>query len=158
MSKVKPCLWFKDDAEEAVNFYVSVVPNSRIARVQRNLADGPSGKVGTVLVIDFNLGGQRFLALNGGMKFDYTHAVSFHIDCAEQAEVDHLWEKLGEGGAFEQCGWLKDRFGLSWQVVPSALGELLGDPDRDRAARALQAMLKMRKLDVAALRAAADGD
>ena len=114
MSKISPCLWFKDDAEEAVNFYVSLLPDSKIETVQRNTIDGPSGKAGTVLVIEFTLAGQRFMALNGGMHQEYTYAVSFKIDCADQAEVDRLWDKiLSSGGKADQCGWIKDRYGLS---------------------------------------------
>jgi predicted 3-demethylubiquinone-9 3-methyltransferase (glyoxalase superfamily) len=156
-SKITPCLWFKDNAEEAVNFYVSVVPNSRIDHIQRNLSDGPSGKPGTVLMIDFTLGGQRFLALNGGITFEYTHAVSFHIGCADQAEVDHLWDKLCEGGAAEQCGWLRDRYGVSWQIVPAILPKLLADPDRAKATRVMNALMQMVKLDIAGLNKAYEG-
>src|SRR5919108_3856099 len=115
MSKISPCLWFDSEAEEAANFYVSLLPNSRIDRVQKNVTDSPGGKAGTVLVVDFTLAGQRFMALNGGMRFEYTHAISFHIGCADQAEVDRLWDALSAGGKVEQCGWLKDRYGVSWQ-------------------------------------------
>lgn len=158
MSKIAPCLWFDGEAEEAARFYVSLLPDSRIERVQRNVADGRSGKEGTVLVVEFTLAGQRFLALNGGRRFDFTHAVSFHIDCADQAEVDRLWDALSAGGAVEQCGWLRDRYGVSWQIVPSALPRLLGDPDPVRSRRVMAALLQMVKLDIAALERAARGD
>ena len=119
MSKISPCLWFNGEAEEAANFYVSLLPDSRIEKIQRNTIDSPGGKAGTVLVVDFTLAGQRFMALNGGMKMEYTHAVSFMIDCADQAEVDRLWDALlANGGKADQCGWLKDRYGVSWQIVP----------------------------------------
>ncbi len=157
MSKISPCLWFDGEAEEAAKLYVSLLPGSRIEHVQRNVVDGPAGKAGTVLVVDFTLAGQRFMALNGGMRFEYTHAVSFKIDCADQAEVDRLWDALSAGGKIERCGWLKDRYGVSWQIVPSVLPRLLGDPDPARAQRVMQAMLKMVKLDIAALQRAHDG-
>lgn len=157
MSKVTPCLWFKDQAEDAVRFYTSVVPNSGITHIQRNLVDGHSGPAGSVLVVDFILNGQRFLALNGGIPMEYTHAVSFQIDCATQAEVDHLWEALSAGGEIEQCGWLKDRYGVSWQIVPGVLIEMLGDRDTAKATRVMAAMLEMIKLDIAALKAAYEG-
>ncbi|HWX58711.1 VOC family protein [Bradyrhizobium sp.] len=158
MSKVTPCLWFASEAEEAANFYVSLLPESRIDTVQRNSTDSPGGKAGTVLVVEFTLGGQRFMALNGGMRMDYTHAVSFKIDCADQAEVDRLWDALLSGGGEpNRCGWLKDRYGLSWQIVPTALPKYLGGDDRAGAARAMQAMLKMVKLDIEGLRRAYEG-
>jgi predicted 3-demethylubiquinone-9 3-methyltransferase (glyoxalase superfamily) len=126
--------------------------------VQRNSIDSPGGKAGTVLVVEFTLGGQRFMALNGGMRMDYTHAVSFKIDCADQAEVDRLWDALLSGGGEpNRCGWLKDRYGLSWQIVPTALPKYLGGDDRAGAARAMQAMLKMVKLDIEGLRRAYEG-
>jgi predicted 3-demethylubiquinone-9 3-methyltransferase (glyoxalase superfamily) len=158
MSKVSPCLWFNGEAEEAARFYVSLLPDSRIETIQKNTVDGPSGKAGSVLMVDFVLAGQRFLALNGGVKMEYTHAVSFMIDCADQAEVDRLWDGLlANGGKAEQCGWLKDRFGVSWQIVPSALPKYLGGSDKVGAARAMQAMLGMVKLDIEALRRAYEG-
>jgi predicted 3-demethylubiquinone-9 3-methyltransferase (glyoxalase superfamily) len=157
MSKITPCLWFDGEAEEAARFYVSLLPDSRIDHVQRNVVDGPSGKAGTVLVVEFTLGGRRFLALNGGMRFEYTHAVSFAVDCADQAEVDRLWRTLSAGGQVERCGWLKDRYGVSWQILPSVLPKLLADPDRAKAQRVMQAMLQMIKLDIAGLQAAYDG-
>jgi predicted 3-demethylubiquinone-9 3-methyltransferase (glyoxalase superfamily) len=158
MSKISPCLWFNGEAEEAARFYVSLLPDSRIEHIQHNPIDGPAGKAGTVLVVEFTLAGQRYMALNGGMRFEYTHAVSFKIDCADQAEVDRLWEALSSnGGQVERCGWLRDRYGVFWQVVPSVLPQLLGGPDRAGAQRAMQAMLQMGKLDVAALRRAYEG-
>jgi predicted 3-demethylubiquinone-9 3-methyltransferase (glyoxalase superfamily) len=157
MSKITPCLWFDGEAEEAAKFYVSLLPDSRIETVQKNTVDGPSGKAGTVLVVEFTLAGQRYMALNGGRRFEYTHAVSFKIGCADQAEVDHLWDALSDGGQVERCGWLKDRFGVSWQIVPNALGQYLGGPDRAGAARAMQAMLQMIKLDIAGLKRAYEG-
>lgn len=157
MSKIAPCLWFNGEAEEAAKFYVSLLPNSRIDHVQKNVIDSPGGKAGTVLVVEFTLAGQRFMALNGGMRFEYTHAVSFHIDCADQAEVDRLWAALSEGGQVEQCGWLKDRYGVSWQIVPGVLSKMLADPDPARAQRVMQALLQMVKIDIAALQRAYDG-
>jgi predicted 3-demethylubiquinone-9 3-methyltransferase (glyoxalase superfamily) len=158
MSKISPCLWFDGEAEEAANFYVSLLPDSRVEKIQRNTVDSRSGKAGTVLVVDFTLGGQRFMALNGGMRFEYTHAVSFKIDCEDQAEVDRLWDALSaNGGSVEQCGWLKDRYGVSWQIVPTALGKYLGGPDSAGAQRAMQAMLGMVKLDIAGLKKAYEG-
>jgi predicted 3-demethylubiquinone-9 3-methyltransferase (glyoxalase superfamily) len=158
MSKVTPCLWFSSEAEEAANFYVSLLPESRIETVQRNTVDSPGGKAGSVLVVEFTLGGQRFMALNGGTPMDYSHAISFKIDCTDQAEVDRLWDALlSGGGKANRCGWLKDRYGLSWQIVPTALPKYLGGPDRAGAARAMQAMLKMVKLDIEGLRRAYEG-
>jgi predicted 3-demethylubiquinone-9 3-methyltransferase (glyoxalase superfamily) len=158
MSKITPCLWFDGEAEEAAKFYVSLLPDSKIEVVQRNSVDSPGGKAGTVLVVEFTLAGQRFMALNGGMRLEYTHAVSFKIDCVDQAEVDRLWDALlANGGQTERCGWLKDRYGLSWQIVPSALPEYLGGADRAGAQRAMQAMLGMVKLDIAGLKKAYEG-
>jgi predicted 3-demethylubiquinone-9 3-methyltransferase (glyoxalase superfamily) len=157
MSKISPCLWFDGEAEQAATFYVSLLPNSRIELVQRNTVDSPAGKAGTVLVVEFTLAGQRFMALNGGTRFEYTHAISFKIDCADQAEVDRLWDALSDGGAIERCGWLKDRFGVSWQIVPSVLPQLLGGSDAAGAQRAMQAMLQMVKLDIAGLKKAYAG-
>jgi predicted 3-demethylubiquinone-9 3-methyltransferase (glyoxalase superfamily) len=156
MSKIAPCLWFDGEAEEAARFYVSLLPGSRIDHVQKSPADSPAGKAGGVLVVEFTLAGQRFMALNGGTRFEYTHAVSFHVDCDDQAEVDRLWDALGAGGKAERCGWLKDRYGVSWQIVPTALPRLLADPDPAKAGRVMQAMLGMVKLDIAGLQAAYD--
>jgi predicted 3-demethylubiquinone-9 3-methyltransferase (glyoxalase superfamily) len=158
MSKISPCLWFDGDAEEAARFYVSLLPDSRIEKVQKNTVDSPGGKAGSVLVVEFTLAGQRFMALNGGMRFEYTHAVSFKIDCADQAEVDRLWDALSaDGGSVERCGWLKDRFGVPWQIVPTALVQYLGGPDPAGAKRAMAAMMQMVKLDIAGLKAAYEG-
>jgi predicted 3-demethylubiquinone-9 3-methyltransferase (glyoxalase superfamily) len=158
MSKISPCLWFDGEAEEAAKFYVSLLPDSRIEKVQRNSVDSPSGKAGSVLVMEFTLAGQRFMALNGGTRFEYTPAVSFKIDCADQAEVDRLWDALSaNGGQAGRCGWLKDRFGVSWQIVPTVLPELLGGPDRAGAQRAMAAMMQMVKLDIAGLKRAYEG-
>ena len=158
MSKVSPCLWYNGEAEEAAKFYVSLLPDSKIERVQRNTVDGPAGKAGSVLVVEFTLAGQRFVALNGGIRMEHTHAVSFMIDCADQAEVDRLWDALtANGGQADRCGWLRDRYGLSWQIVPTALPKYLGGPDRAGAQRAMQAMLSMGKLDIEGLRRAYEG-
>ena len=158
MSKISPCLWFDGEAEEAAKFYVSLLPNSKIETVQKNPVDSPAGKAGTVLVVEFTLAGQRFMALNGGMRYDYTPAVSFKVDCEDQAEVDSLWEALcANGGAAVRCGWLRDRFGVSWQIVPTALPRYLGGPDRAGAQRAMAAMLGMVKLDIEGLRRAYEG-
>jgi predicted 3-demethylubiquinone-9 3-methyltransferase (glyoxalase superfamily) len=157
MSKVSPCLWFDGEAEEAAKFYVSLLPDSRIEKIQKNTVDSPAGKAGSVLVVDFTLAGQRFMALNGGTRFEFTHAVSFKIDCTDQAEVDRLWDALSDGGSVEQCGWLKDRYGVSWQIVPTALVQYLGGPDSAGAQRAMQAMLGMVKLDIAGLKKAYEG-
>jgi predicted 3-demethylubiquinone-9 3-methyltransferase (glyoxalase superfamily) len=158
MSKISPCLWFDGEAEEAAKFYVSLLPDSRIDRIQKNPVDGPAGKAGTVLVVYFTLAGQDYMALNGGRRFEHTHAISFKIDCTDQAEVDRLWDALSfNGGSVERCGWLKDRYGVSWQIVPTVLGELLGGPDRAGAERAMQALLQMVKLDIAELTKAYEG-
>ena len=155
MSGITPCLWFDGQAEEAAAFYTSLFPDSRIDEVSRSPADNPSTSAGEVLLVSFTLSGQHFVGVNGGPQFPFTEAISFQIDCADQAEVDRNWEALVEGGGSHgQCGWLKDRFGLSWQVVPTQMGEILGGPDPEGAARAMQAMLQMQKLDIAKLREA----
>ncbi|MEO7236178.1 MAG: VOC family protein [Lapillicoccus sp.] len=152
-----PCLWFDAQGEEAATFYVSVFPRSRILGVTRYGPDQPRPE-GTALTVEFELDGQRFVALNGGPQFSFSEAISFQIPCADQAEVDRYWSALtGDGGREDQCGWVKDRFGLSWQVIPTRLPELLSDPDPERATRAMQAMMRMQKLDIAALERAADG-
>ncbi|MFI1676123.1 MULTISPECIES: VOC family protein [unclassified Streptomyces] len=156
MPTITPSLWFDLQGEEAANFYVSVFPNSGIKSVSY-YGEGAPRPAGTVLTVEFVLDGRPYTALNGGPDFTFNEAVSFQILCADQAEVDHYWTKLSEGGEEGPCGWLKDKYGLSWQVVPTVLNELLTDPDAERARRAMQAMLGMKKLDVAALRAAADG-
>ena len=158
MSKITPCLWFGNEAEEAANFYVSLLPDSKIESIQRSPADYPHGKAGNVIVVQFTLAGQRFMALNGGMRMEYTNAVSFVIDCADQAEVDRLWDAiLAHGGKAEQCGWIRDRYGLAWQITPSALPKYLGGPDKAGAQRAMQAMLGMVKLDIEGLKRAYEG-
>jgi predicted 3-demethylubiquinone-9 3-methyltransferase (glyoxalase superfamily) len=157
MSKITPCLWYDGEAEEAARFYVSLLPDSRIDKVQQNVTDSPAGKAGSALVVQFTLAGQCFMALNGGTRFEYTHAVSFKIDCADQAEVDRLWDALSDGGAVERCGWLKDRYGVSWQIVPAVLPRLLGDSDAKKAQRVMQAMLQMIKIDIAGLQQAYKG-
>ena len=156
MPKITPNLWFDTHAEEAAEFYCSIFPNSKITDVTHYTEAGP-GPVGTVLTVEFELDGQPFVGINGGPAFTFDEAVSFQIDCADQAEVDFYWDKLTDGGEESQCGWLKDRYGLSWQVVPVGMAELFNDADPQRAARAMQAMLGMKKLDVAALQAAANG-
>ncbi|MGW0704084.1 VOC family protein [Streptomyces sp. NPDC002867] len=156
MPRITPNLWFDTQGKEAAEFYVSVFPNSKITNVSYYGEAGPR-PAGTVLTVDFVLDGQPYTAINGGPEFTFDEAVSFLIDCADQEEVDYYWSKLSEGGQEGPCGWLKDKYGLSWQVVPAVLEELLKDPDAGRAQRAMKAMLGMGKLDVAALRAAADG-
>lgn len=156
MPTITPNLWFDTEGEEAAEFYVSVFPNSRIKNITHYGEAGPR-EAGTVMTVDFVLDGQDFTAINGGPEFHFDEAISLLIECADQDEVDHYWAKLGEGGEEVQCGWLKDRYGLSWQVVPAGMDELFADPDVARADRAMQAMLGMKKLDLAALRAAADG-
>ncbi|MDQ4008548.1 MAG: VOC family protein [Actinomycetota bacterium] len=155
--KIVPNLWFDTEAEEAARFYTSVFDDSRILKVTHYTDAGPR-EAGLVLTVEFELNGQRFVGINGGPEFTFDEAVSFEIDCDTQEEVDYYWDRLlADGGQESQCGWLKDRYGLSWQVVPTALGELLDDPDPERAKRAMEAMLGMVKLDIAALRRAADG-
>jgi predicted 3-demethylubiquinone-9 3-methyltransferase (glyoxalase superfamily) len=154
--RIVPNLWFDTQAEEAAEFYCSVFPSSRIVGTTRFTEAGPR-EAGMVMSVDFELDGNRFVAINGGPEFTFDDAVSFAITCEDQDEIDYYWEKLTEGGEDGPCGWLKDRYGLSWQVVPAALAELFGDPDRDRARRAMEALFGMRKIDVAALRAAAAG-
>ena len=153
---ITPNLWFDGVAEEAAAFYVSVFPNSRVVSTTR-YPEGSPGPAGTVMTVEFELDGQRFVGINGGPQFPFDEAVSFEIACETQEEVDDYWERLTDGGEESQCGWLKDRYGLSWQVVPAGMEEIFSDPDPERAERAMQAMLGMRKLDLAALRAAADG-
>lgn len=156
MSKIAPCLWFNGEAEEAANFYVSLFPDAAIGTMSRYGAGAPF-PAGTALVVEFTLAGQRYQALNGGPQFRFTEAVSLSIACKDAAEVDHYWNGLTSGGGQElRCGWLKDRFGVSWQVVPDGLGAVLSDPDRARAGRAMKAMMGMKKLDLALMRAAAD--
>jgi predicted 3-demethylubiquinone-9 3-methyltransferase (glyoxalase superfamily) len=153
MQKLVTCLWFDTEGQEAAEFYTSLFPGSRITDVSRYGESGPR-EAGTVMTVSFEVNGQKFLALNGGPDFKFTEAVSFQVLCENQEEVDRYWNALGEGGEHGPCGWLKDRFGLSWQVVPTRLPELLGDPDRERAQRVMTAMMKMRKLEIAELEAA----
>jgi len=152
MQKITPFLWFNDKAEEAMLFYVSIFRNSKVGTVTRAGPDGP------VFSVTFTLDGQEFYALNGGPTYKFTPAISLFVNCETQQEIDELWRKLTEGGAEQPCGWLTDRYGLSWQIVPSALGRMLGDRDRARADRVMQAMLKMKKLDIAGLQRAYDGE
>ena len=156
MQKITPFLWFNDNAEEAVKFYISLFKNSKIETVSR-YGDASAGPKGTVMTISFQLEGQEFMALNGGPVFTFSPATSFFVDCETQQEVDLLWEKLSEGGEQQQCGWLRDRFGITWQIVPSILGKLTGDPDPVKSQRVMQAMLQMHKLDIAGLQRAYDG-
>ena len=156
MPKTTPCLWFDTQGEDAAKFYTSVFPNSRVTAVTRYGEAGPR-PAGMALTVEFELDGQAYTALNGGPEFTFSEAISFQIDCKDQDEVDHYWTKLSEGGEEGPCGWLKDKFGLSWQVVPRALPELLGDPDQEKAQRVMAAMMGMKKIDVAGLQRAYDG-
>jgi predicted 3-demethylubiquinone-9 3-methyltransferase (glyoxalase superfamily) len=156
MQKIMPCLWFDANAEEAVNFYTSLFENSKVLSMSRYGDAGPGPK-GSVMVAKFELHGQEFMALNGGPRFQFTPAISFLVNCKSQEEVDGLWEKLSAGGKTQPCGWLQDRFGLSWQVVPTILGELLADKDPKKSERVMKAMLQMSKIDIAALKRAYEG-
>jgi len=156
--RITPCLWFDGQAEEAAAFYVSVFKNSRLGRVTHYSEAGP-GPAGTVLTVEFVANGQKFIALNGGPEFKFNEAISFQILCADQEEIDHYWSRLTEGGGEEgPCGWVKDRFGVSWQVEPAALMEMMNDPDPQKAVRATKAMLSMGKFDIAALEKAYAGE
>lgn len=157
MQKIVPSLWFDTAAEDAARFYVSIFPDSRIVNVARYGSAGPR-EAGTVMTVDFQLAGQDFNALNGGPDFTFSEATSLLVNCETQDEVDRLWEKLSDGGEPGPCGWVKDRFGFSWQIVPIELGEMLADPDPEKAQRAMAAMLQMGKIDVAELRRAFDGE
>lgn len=162
IQKITPFLWFNTEAEEAAAFYTAVFPDSRLIASTRYSAEGAeaSGRpAGTVMTVTFALAGQEFVALNGGPYFSFTEAISFVVNCASQDEVDHYWARLAAGGdaKAQQCGWLKDRYGVSWQIVPTVLTRLLGDPDAARSRRAMKAMLQMKKIDIAALLRAADG-
>jgi predicted 3-demethylubiquinone-9 3-methyltransferase (glyoxalase superfamily) len=154
VQKITPNLWFDTEAEEAAEFYTSIFPNSRVLDVARYTEAGPR-PAGGVMTVRFELDGQQFVAINGGPQFPFTEAISLQITCRDQDEVDRFWERLSEGGEESQCGWLKDRYGLSWQVVPDGMAEVFGDADPERARRAMEAMLKMGKLDIAELRRAA---
>ena len=155
--KIFPNLWFDGQAEEAANFYVDVFEDAKILNVGK-YPEGSPGQAGSVMYVDFELNGVRFVGINGGPQFKFSEAISFQIDCEDQAEVDYFWDRLTDGGEESQCGWLKDRFGLSWQVVPRGMEVVFNDPDPEKAQRAMAAMMKMSKIDVAALRAAAEGE
>ena len=156
-TQIVPNLWFDTEAEDAAAFYTSVFPNSRVVSVARYTEAGPR-PAGTVMTVEFELDGQRFVGINGGPQFTFSEAVSFQITCETQEEIDRYWEQLtADGGEEGPCGWLKDRFGLSWQVVPKGMEEVFNGPDPDRAKRAMEAMFEMKKLDIAQLQAAADG-
>jgi len=154
MHDVTPCLWFDTEGEEAARFYTSVFPNSRIVEVARYGSAGPRPE-GTVMTVSFELDGQKFVALNGGPDFTFTEGISCQVSCKNQEEVDAFWSKLSEGGEEGPCGWLKDRYGLSWQIVPTVVPELLSDPDCEKSQRVMRAMLKMKKIEIAALEEAA---
>ncbi len=157
MAKITPCLWFDGKAQEAAEFYVTLLSDSHVDKVWRSPAETPSGPAGMVLTVDFTVAGQPFQGLNGGPDFNFNEAISFVIDCDDQAEVDRLWDALtANGGEPGPCGWLKDRFGVSWQIVPRELNEMLQDPAKDRARRAMESMLKMGKIEVDELRRAAE--
>ncbi len=155
--RLVPHLWYSAEAEEAAKFYVSILPNSRIESVTTMPADTPSGPEGSVRIVEFTLIGQPIVAFSAGPLDPFNHAISFMIECENQAEIDALWEALGKGGTVEQCGWLRDRYGLCWQIAPKALGEMMKDKDRAKAGRVAQAMMKMVKLDVAELKKAYNG-
>ena len=156
MQQITPFLWFSDNAEEAMTFYTSIFKNSRIVSVSRYGDAGP-GPAGTVMSGTFQINGQEFMALNGGPLFTFSPAISFFVSCERQEEVDELWEKLSAGGEQQRCGWLKDKFGLSWQIIPTALGELLADKDAEKSQRVMSAMLQMGKIDIATLKLARKG-
>jgi len=156
MQKITPFLWFDNNAEDAVKFYVSMFKNSKIGKIARYGKAGP-GREGTVMTVAFELAGQEFIALNGGPRFKFTEAISLVVNCENQKEVDEYWEKLSAGGEKIQCGWLKDKFGLSWQVVPTAMEKMMSDPDPAKSQRVMKAMLQMVKLDIATLKRAYEG-
>ena len=162
IQKITPCLWFDNQAEAAANSYTSIFKNSKIGRITRYGKEGyeiHGRPEGTVMTVEFEIGGQAFTALNGGPVFKFNEAISFQVRCETQEEVDYYWEKLSEGGdkKAQQCGWLKDKYGVSWQVIPSVLGELLGDPDSEKSQRAMKAMLQMKKIDIEKIKRAYDG-
>lgn len=157
MQKITPFLWFNNNAEEAMNFYASIFKDSKIGSVRRYGESGP-GAAGEVMTATFRLNGQDFMALNGGPLFKFTEAISLFVSVETQEEVDELWEKLSEEGEKSQCGWLKDKFGLSWQIIPNALGELMGDSDPEKSKRVMNAMLKMTKIEISELKRAYDGE
>jgi predicted 3-demethylubiquinone-9 3-methyltransferase (glyoxalase superfamily) len=155
MQKITPFLWYDGNAEEAANFYISIFKNSKMGKISRYGDAGPGPK-GSVMSVTFQIEGQEFFALNGGPHFKFTPAISFFVNCETQQEVDELWEKLSAGGRTDRCGWLQDKFGVSWQIIPTVLGQLLGDKDPQRAKRAMQAMLQMTKIDINKLQQASD--
>lgn len=150
-AKIVPHLWFVDQAVEAAEFYVTLFPDSRVDSVTPVPADTPSGPAGSVQVVEFTLAGQQFMAISAGPLDPFNHAISFIVNCTDQAEVDRLWDALSDGGTIEQCGWLRDRFGVCWQIVPTVLAEMMKDKDRDRSRRVMEAMLQMKKFDIARL-------
>lgn len=156
MQKIAPCLWFDGKAEEAMKFYTSIFKNSKVGKISYYGDAGP-GEKGSVMAVSFELDGQEFMGLNGGPNFSFTPAISFFVNCETQEEVDHYWDKLLQGGQPQQCGWLTDKFGVCWQIVPNALGEMMSDKDPEKSRRVMQAMLKMIKLDVATLKRAYEG-
>ena len=158
MQKITPFLWYTNEAEEAAKFYTSIFPNSRVIRVVSMPSESPSGPPGSVKVVEFELFGQSFTAMSAGQHEPFNHAISFVVSCEDQAEVDRYWNALLEGGKAEACGWLKDRYGVSWQITPTVIFKMMADPDRVKAKRATDAMLKMVKLDVATLTAAFEGE
>ncbi|HET9625534.1 MAG TPA: VOC family protein [Kofleriaceae bacterium] len=157
LAKITPHLWYAKEAAEAARFYASIFPDSRVDRVTPLPAESPSGPAGSVEVVEFTLCGQPFMAISAGPLDPFNHAISFMVNCESQAEIDHYWNALLQGGEAEQCGWLKDKYGVCWQIAPTLLGEMMTSPDRDRAKRAAEAMLRMVKIDIAALQAAFDG-
>ncbi|QRM29473.1 VOC family protein [Microvirga sp. VF16] len=157
MSKITPCLWFDGKAEEAAKFYVSLLPNSRIDAVVPYSVETPGGKPGDVMVVEFTLAGESYMALNGGPYFQFTPAISLSVSCSDQAELDRVWDALSDGGSPQQCGWITDRYGVSWQVVPAALGAMMKDKDPAKSRRVMEAVLKMIKLDVKTLESAYRG-
>ncbi len=157
MQKITTFLWFDNNAEEAVNFYTSIFKDSKITNMSRYTEAGP-GPAGSVMVANFTLNGQEFLALNGGPVYKFTEAISFVVNCEDQQEIDHYWDKLTEGGSEVQCGWLKDKFGLSWQIVPTSIGKLMSDPDPSKGKRVAETLYKMKKIIIADLEKARDGN
>jgi predicted 3-demethylubiquinone-9 3-methyltransferase (glyoxalase superfamily) len=158
VSRIVPVLWYSEKAEEAAAFYASVLPNSKAESITELPADSPSGPAGSVKLVEFTLMGQPFIALSAGPLDPFNHSISFMVQCDDQAKIDRLWAALSEGGKTEQCGWLKDRYGLYWQIAPSVLGDMMKDPDRARAKRVAEAMLNMSKLDIGELKKAYEGD
>ena len=156
-AKIVPTFWFEKDAPEAANFYASIFPDSHVDQVIPMAADSPSGPAGSVVTVEFTLAGQPFIAFHAGPLDPFNHAISLTVNCADQDEIDHFWDALGDGGTHEPCGWLKDRYGVSWQIVPTALQDMMRDPNKERAKRVTEAMLEMKKLDIAELERAYEG-